>query len=161
MANAADAHIRETHLTDTGPKGDESEGSARRAIIACSAAALCMAAGGLWLVPSEDAAMQLIKLFSSVVMLLGGLILFNGLNRPDTTPEVQIDPVQRQLRVYEYDAKGCSKLNACYNIDDLKELSVEKRRLSARDGDGTLVLEVPLGSPEEEAAIRSMMSRAS
>lgn len=133
----------------------------RRALTACAGAALCMAAGGLWLVPSEDAAAQLIKLFASVIMLLGGLILFNGLNVEDDATEVQVDAEKRQLRVYEYDAKGKSVLSACYDIDALQELSVSQRRLRARDSEGTLVLEMPLNSAEEENAIRSVMPRAS
>lgn len=139
----------------------ESHSSARRALTACAGAALCMAAAGLWLVPSEDAAAQLIKLFASVVMILGGLILFNGLNVEDTAPEIQIDAEKRQLRVYEYDANGGSVLQACYNIDALKELSVSKNRLRARDSDGTLVLEMPLDSEDDQKAIRDVMPNAS
>lgn len=161
MASTTDTNFRGADLTGEAQDVDASEGSARRAIIACAGAALCMSAGGLWLLPSEDAAMQLIKLFASVVLLLGGLILFNGLNKDDETPEVQVDPVKRQLRVYEYDAKGRSRLKACHDIDDLKELSIKKRKLRARDADGVLVLEMPLGSDEEEHAIRSVMPRAS
>lgn len=161
MASTTDPNFQGANLTGEAQEVDAGEGSARRAIIACAGAALCMSAGGLWLLPSEDAAMQLIKLFASVVLLLGGLVLFNGLNREDDTQEVQVDPVKRQLRVYEYDAKGRSRLKACHNIDDLKELSVAKRRLRARGADGALLLEVPLGSDEEEHAIRSVMPRAS
>lgn len=105
--------------------------------------------------------MQLIKLLASVVLLLGGLILFNGLNREAPGPEVQIDPVKRQLRVYEYDAKGRSTLKTCHDIDALQELSVNRRKLRARDASGVLVLEMPLGSDEEASAIRSAMPRSS
>ncbi len=161
MAHAFDGRFQNTKLTDDSAEADAPQSAPRRALIACAGAALCMSAGGLWLVPSEDAAMQLIKLFASVVLLLGGLILFNGLNREELAPEVQIDPVKRQLRVYEYDAKGRSTLKACHDIDALQELSVHKRQLRAKDASGVLVLEMPLGSDEEASAIRSAMPRAS
>lgn len=160
MASVTDPSTGDTDLTGPAPDKDATDSSARRAVIACAGAALCMAAAGLWLVPSEDAATQLIKLFASVVLLLGGLIMFSGLNREEATQEVQVDPVKRQLRVYEYDAKGRSSLKACHDIDDLKELSVAKRRLRARGADGVLLLEMPLGSDEEANAIRSVMPRA-
>ncbi|MEO1138598.1 MAG: hypothetical protein AAFW87_03990 [Pseudomonadota bacterium] len=137
------------------------QGSGRRWILACAGAALCMAAGGLWLVPSEDSAMQLVKLFASVIMLLGGLFMFDGLNEKTDAPEVQVDPYKRQLRVYEYDAKGRSSLKASYDIDELLELSVRQRRLRARDAIGKVVIEMALGSEEEESAIRGVMPRAS
>lgn len=160
MAHAFDTRFEDQPLTDMAAQDETISSSPRRALIACAGAALCMSAGGLWLVPSEDAAMQLIKLLASVVLLLGGLILFNGLNRADSAPEVQIDPVKRQLRVYEYDAKGRSTLKACHDIDALQELSVDKRKLRARDASGVLVLEMPIGSEEQASAIRSAMPRA-
>ncbi|MGK7652569.1 hypothetical protein ACSQ76_09185 [Roseovarius sp. B08] len=159
MAHAYDTRFQGTALTDGDSEAEFAPSGPRRALIACAGAALCMSAGGLWLVPSEDAAMQLIKLLASVLLLLGGLIMFNGLNRDEAAPEVQIDPVKRQLRVYEYDAKGRSTLKACHDIDALQELSVHKRSLRARDAAGVLVLDMPLGSDEEAGAIRSVMPR--
>ncbi len=161
MTHAIDARFQSTKTAEDSAVADAPQGAARRALTACAGAALCMSAAGLWLMPSEDAAMQLIKLFASVVMLLGGLILFNSLNRDAPGPEVQIDPVKRQLRVYEYDAKGRSTLKTCHDIDALQELSVNRRQLRARDASGVLVLEMPLGSDEEASAIRSAMPRSS
>ncbi|MEM6481036.1 MAG: hypothetical protein AAF922_01880 [Pseudomonadota bacterium] len=133
----------------------------RRFIIACSATAICLAGVGLWLVPAEDSAGQLIKLFASAIMLATGLFLFNGLNEKSEAAAIEVDPKKRQLRVYEYDARGRSKLKTCYSIDDLHDVSVADRRLSASNSDGVLILEMPIESDAAEKALRSAISRAS
>ncbi|MFN3209711.1 MAG: hypothetical protein ACE369_12080 [Roseovarius sp.] len=161
MASAADMTTGGTRLTGTALAIEAAGHDARRAILSFGGAALCMAGAGLWLIPSDDAAMQLIKLLASVTLVLGGMILFNGLNSGDTVPEVQIDTVRRQLRVYEYDARGRSTLKSCHDIDDLQELSVRHSKLRARDRAGVLLLEFPLGAEDDFGAIRGLMPRAS
>ncbi|MEM7075018.1 MAG: hypothetical protein AAF484_08020 [Pseudomonadota bacterium] len=131
---------------------------ARRFIIACAASALCLAAVGMWMVPAEDSASRLIKLAASLGMVGGALLLFNGLNAGQAVPGLEVDPAKRQLRVYEYDAKGRSRLKATYHLDDLHDVSVKNRHLSANDANGVLVLEMPLGSAEVEGAVKAAMT---
>lgn len=133
----------------------------RRFIIACAATAICLAGAGLWLVPAEDSAGQLIKLFASTIMLAAGLFLFNGLNEKSDAAAIEVDPKKRQLRVYEYDSRGRSKLKTSYNMDELSDVSVADRRLSASNSDGVLILEMPIESDAAEKALRSAISRAS
>lgn len=133
----------------------------RRFVTACAATAICIAGAGLWLIPAEDSAGQLIKLFASAVMLAAGLFLFNGLNEKAEASAIEVDPNKRQLRVYEYDTHGRSRLKTSYNIDELHNVSVADRRLSASDADGVLVLEMPIESDVAERALRKAISRAS
>lgn len=162
MLKAAETHkmIREEAVLDGDPDTSSSD-VVRRFIIACSATAICIAGAGLWLVPADDSAGQLIKLFASVIMLATGLFLFNGLNEKRDAASIEVDPKKRQLRVYEYDARGRSRLKTTYSIDDLHNVSVADGRLSASNADGVLVLEMPLESDIDGDALRAAMSRTS
>lgn len=110
----------------------------------CAAAALMMSSVGIWVVPSEDAAMQLVKLLVSVVMFGGAILLINALNERQSLPEVRFDPGKRQLRVYEYDCYGRARLSGCHDVDKLSEISVEEETLRARDAGGEIVLSLPV-----------------
>ncbi|MEM6375691.1 MAG: hypothetical protein AAF686_05580 [Pseudomonadota bacterium] len=151
--------MRNGTFLDDDPETAPSD-SARRFIIACAATAVCLAGVGLWLVPAIDAAGQLIKLFASAIMLATGLFLFNGLNEKSDAAAIEIDPKKRQLRIYEYDQRGKSRLKTSYNIDDLHDVHVADRRLSASNADGVLILEMPIESPAAEDALRTALSRA-
>ena len=136
------------------------QSSLRRAITTAGGAACVMAAMGLWAIPSEDAAMQLMKLPVSAALFFGGLILFRGLREAEDQPEVQIDTARRQLRVFEYDRHGRAVLSACHDIDDLQDLSLSGQTLSARDANGNLVVSMPVPSRAAESRLRKLLSRA-
>lgn len=136
------------------------QSSARRAIAACAGAALYMAALGIWLVPAEDSATQLIKLVASCIMMGIGAFLFHGVSSGRQDPEVQVDLIKRQLRVYEYDTKGRSVMTACHAMDDLQELSLRKDRLLARDASGDLMMDVEIGTEEGEAILSALRSQS-
>jgi len=162
MLKAAETEkmVRDQALLNDDPNTAPSD-AVRRFIIACAATAICIAGAGLWLVPAVDSAGQLIKLFASAIMLATGLFLFNGLNEKSDAATIEIDPKKRQLRVYEYDVRGRSRLKTCYSIDDLHNVSVSDRRLSASNADGVLVLEMPIESDAAEDALRSAIARVS
>lgn len=134
--------------------------SMRRTIASCAGAALYMSSLGIWFVPAEDSATQLIKLAASCVMLATGAYLFHGVLRRNSQPEVQIDLAKRQLRVYEYDAKGHSSLKSSHYMDDLQELSLKKDRLLARDEAGEVMMDVQIGAEEGKAIIQALQSAA-
>ncbi len=146
-------------MSDAVFEANEQPSSARRAIAACAGGALYMAALGIWLVPAEDSAMQLIKLVASCVMVAGGAFLFHGVSARAKEPEVQVDLITRQLRVYEYDARGKAVLKACHEMDDLQELSLRKDRLRARDDQGELMVDVAIGEDEGKALLRSLKAQ--
>lgn len=133
--------------------------SARRAIASCAGGALYMAALGIWLVPAEDSATQLIKLVASCLMVATGAFLFHGVSARAREPEVQVDLLTRQLRVYEYDARGRAVLKACHEMDDLQELTLRKDRLRARDDQGDLMVDVTIGEEEGKALLRTLKAQ--
>jgi len=81
--------------------------------------ALLMAAIGMWAVPAGDAAMQMIKLFVSICLLGLGLMLISALDQAEDMPEVQLDAVNRQLRVVTTDACGNLRLREVHDLDAL------------------------------------------
>ncbi|MEL7258552.1 MAG: hypothetical protein AAFN80_12020 [Pseudomonadota bacterium] len=160
MAAVSDHSDTQNHdLADAVLESPERASSARRAIASCAGGALYMAALGIWLVPAEDSAMQLIKLVASCVMVAAGAFLFHGVSARAREPEVQVDLITRQLRVYEYDNRGRAVLKACHEMDDLQELSLRKDRLRARDEQGDLMVDVEIGEDEGKQLLRALKGR--
>jgi len=133
--------------------------SMRRAILMCAAAALMMSSVGIWVMPSEDAAMQLIKLLISVAMVGAALLLINALNERRALPEVRFDSGNRQLQVYEYDCYGRATLSQSHDIDDLSELIVEEKTLRARDAGGMLLLTLPVAGKDVSAIRKAITNK--
>lgn len=122
--------------------------------------ALLLAALGMWVVPAGDAAMQLIKLFASLVMLGTGLMLVSALDTASDLPEVHIDSVNRQLRVVAMDPCGDIHLRGVYDLDELSKVSLEGHALTALDAAGNQIVSIPLADPETEQALRDLFPQA-
>lgn len=140
----------------------ESAGRAlKRGIKMALGTALLLAALGMWIVPAGDAAMQLIKLFVSIVMLGLGLMLMSALDVADDLPEVHVDTVNRQLRVVTMDPCGKCHLRGVYDLDSLSEVSIEGHTLTAVDAAGNQVVSIPLADAESEQALRELLPKRS
>ncbi|MEM8773460.1 MAG: hypothetical protein AAGF53_00420 [Pseudomonadota bacterium] len=139
------------------PDQQPSEDGARRFIAMAAAIALIIAACGLWLIPSEDSAARLIKFFVSFVMIAAGMFLLHGVGAKNPDPEIAVDPIKRELRVYEYDRHGNAMLKANYSLDELNELRVSDNKVQATDAHGVLILDMPIESPEAEQALRDVL----
>jgi hypothetical protein len=127
-----------------------------RAIKMGAGTALLLAALGIWAVPAGDAAMQLIKLFVSLVMLGLGLGMMSSLDTEETLSEVHVDPVNRQLRVISTDDCGGRRLKEVYGLDNLSNVSLEGDTLTAFDAAGEQVLSIPVSDAETEQALREV-----
>ena len=124
--------------------------------------ALIISALGLWLVPGEpgDAAMQLIKLLVSVVLLALGAMFIFSLRQAAQLPEVQVDLKMRELRVLKHDKAQRQYVEARHGFDTLSEVILQDRLLIARDKAGHTVASVPLPDEATEKAIRSLLEGA-
>ena len=122
--------------------------------------ALLLAALGMWAVPAGDAAMQLIKLFVSLAMLGGGLLLMSALDAGNHLPEVHLDTVNRQLRVVATDTYGAPRLKGVYGLDNLTKVSLEGNALTAFDEAGDQVLSIPFADAETEQKLREVFPQA-
>ncbi len=120
---------------------------------------LLTAALGLWVVPggAGDAAMQLVKLLFSAVLLVVGLLCMGGLEEDAGAPEIQIDRNARQLRVVERDATGLARLTLCHDLDTLTRITLRRGVLSACDVSGQRLFAVPVTGRRAQAAVREAL----
>ena len=137
-------------------------GPLRRALTAGFGVASLLAALGVWIVPVDDGdtAMQLVKLVFSVAMLLVGMLFINALDMSGHEPEIHLDPAARQLRIVEIDRKGRAHVTGDYSLDELIEITLKNRHLSARDADGKEIVSVPVRNAAAEQAIRDALGLA-
>ncbi|MFX0546984.1 hypothetical protein ACEWPL_015710 [Roseovarius sp. S1116L3] len=134
-------------------------GTLRRTASRCTAAALLLAAVGLWLVPviDGDAMMQLYKLAFSGVLAVVGVILLTGGQAP-VGPEVYLNPRTRELTIIERDAQKNICSQASHDIDTLGDVVLRDGLLTARCGAGMPLMSVPVTDPKVEAALHDMLA---
>ena len=124
---------------------------------------LCISALGLWLVPVDagDAAMQLIKLLVSVVMLALGMMFIFSINRRAELPEIQIDTPKRELRVIKRDYADKPFVEACHAFEKMAEISLKGHQMTARDADGQVIVSVPLRDKATARALQATLDQVS
>ncbi len=124
---------------------------------------LCISALGLWLVPVDagDAAMQLIKLLVSVVMLALGMMFIFSINRRAELPEIQIDTLKRELRVIKRDHANNPFVEAFHAFENMAEINLKGHHLSARDADGQVIVSVPLRDKATARALQAALDQVS
>ncbi|MEO1379513.1 MAG: hypothetical protein AAFU69_04060, partial [Pseudomonadota bacterium] len=134
-----------------------SNDGARRFIAVTAATALLIAACGLWFIPSVDSATQLIKAFVSLSMIAAGMYLLHGISARSIDPQIAVDPVKRELRVYEYDRRGRATMKAKHCLDELQDVKISEHQVTATNAHGVLILDMPIESPETEKALRKAL----
>jgi len=129
----------------------------KRALHMAVGSACLMAAVGVWgFQPGAgDAAMQLIKLLVSAVLLITGMILISGLRDRVGPPELHVDPMNRQVRIVEFDGAGRARIAATHDFDGLSRLDLKDGFLTAHDGDGKKLFAVPVNDPDVVEALRA------
>lgn len=136
-------------------------GALRRTALRCGAAALLIAALGLWLVPviEGDALMQLCKLALSAVlaMAMAGVLMLIG-RGGIAGPEVHVNTRTRRMTIIERDAKGlvCSQIG--HDIDALGDIVLRDGLLTARCGAGQPLVTLPVSDPKVEAALMGLLA---
>jgi len=125
----------------------------------CLGVSALTASLGIWLLPVTpgDAAIQLVKLFLSIALLIGSGVVFSAL-RAVAGPEIQIDPNTRRLTILERGVDGKVKVEIAHEIDALEEIILQDHLLTARDSHGRPLLAIPISDPEVERAIRNVLS---
>lgn len=121
---------------------------------------LILSAVGLWLVPVDagDAAMKLIKLLVSVLMLvLGVMFIFSARRVPDE-PEIQIDTQAREIRIVKRDNGGAICMDTRHAIDSLSDVTLCDRTLTAYDASGQLIISMSVPDKRMETALKSALS---
>lgn len=157
-----DGPPRQQHIYH--PAEDDCEGGRdplMRSALRCLGAGAVVAAFGVWLMPSMpgDAAMQLIKLLMSVVLLAAGAILLS-VRAGAAGPEIHIDTRARRLTILHQGADGRMRAEVAHDIDALSEVVLRDRLLTARDADGRALFALTIDNPQAERAIRAMLRGA-
>ncbi|MDT8328514.1 MAG: hypothetical protein RQ750_14210 [Roseovarius sp.] len=148
--------------TSASPEGKTQQSMQRRAAKGFIGSVLLLSSAGIWLVSTggNDAAMMLIKLVFSMTLFCVGAMCFSTLEQEDLAPEVQIDTKRRQLRLIEVGTDGRTQRVAVHDLDDLTELSLRDRVLTARDATGRQIVALPVNNRVTERALRRALSFA-
>ena len=161
--------ISDTHLADAPKKQlstpkliEETRGTSplKRALLAGFGVATLLSALGVWIVPVDegDTAMQLVKLVFSISMLVLGMLFISALDNRQLEPEVHLDTNTRQMRIVQIDGRGNAHVEGDFNLDDLSEITLRDRQLTARNLRGEEILSIPVRSDAAERAIRDALS---
>jgi len=131
----------------------------KRAVYMAVGSACLVAAVGVWgFQPGAgDAAMQLIKLLVSAVLLITGMIFVSGLRDRVGPPDLHVDPVNRQVRVVAFDGAGRARISATHDFDGLSQLDLKGGVLMAHDRDGKKLFDVPVKDPDVIKALRAAL----
>ncbi len=164
MVALPDTHMPETPLKMmNGPMVTDEADAAnplKRAMMAGLGASAVIAALGVWIVPVDDGdtAMQLVKLVFSVKLLVLGMLFISALDNRNADPEIHLDPTERMLKIVAYDTNGAAHVMGRYKLDDLSDITLRDRHLSARDPAGAQIVSVPVPSAGAEKAIRAVLN---
>lgn len=131
-----------------------------RVVTVCFGCALIVAAVGMWVVPSVDPAVHLLKLGASVLMFgTGAIALFMEKDARDPR-RVEFDVAKRELRTFASDDTGKPALDRTYDLSSFDEVSLQQGVLFARDEENGDVVSVPLNGRGHEATIRKAIKLA-
>ncbi|MEX0301915.1 MAG: hypothetical protein AB3N24_05780 [Leisingera sp.] len=124
-------------------------------------AAMILSSTGLWLVPGAgaDPEMNLIRFGISVAFLLAGLVLMTA-HEPGNQPEACFDPVRRELRVLQRDSRGRPRTVLRRSYDTLGGARLTASTVQMFEGDGSLLIELPVGSAAMRSHLRDQLSGA-
>ncbi|WP_264213751.1 hypothetical protein [Leisingera thetidis] len=123
--------------------------------------AMILSSTGLWLVPGAgaDPEMNLIRMGVSIAFLLGGLVLMTA-HQPGSGPEACFDPVRRELRVLQRDSRGRPRTVLRRSYDTLGGARLTASAVQMLETDGSLLIELPIGSAEMRSHLRDQLSGA-
>jgi len=132
----------------------------KRALYAGLGVSILLAALGVWVVPVDDgdSAMQLVKLVFSVTMLVLGMVLISALDTRHAEPEIHLDPKTRHLKILAFDKSGATRVIGSYQLDELSDITLRDKHLTARDAQGAQIVSIAVRNPAAEKAIRAALS---
>jgi len=124
--------------------------------------ALVAAGFGIWIMPTGagDPAMMLIKLVVSLTLFWAGMLCLAVFRGDRRSPEVEIDSHARQLRVIHPQPGARPPRTSLHDFDDLEEISLRDRMLTARDRQGRRIVSLHLHDARSERMLRNALSLA-
>lgn len=139
----------------------EANWRARTVLTRALGAAMLLSASGLWLFPSTaaDPELSLMKVGVSVLFFVLGLVLLT-VRESRNQPEACFDPVRRELRVLHMDKRGQPRTVLRRSYDTLGGARLTEGAVQLFENDGSLLIEVPLGSAAARSQLRDQLSGA-
>lgn len=139
----------------------EANWRARTVLLRGLGAAFILSATGLWLVPGAEVepGMTLIKIGISVAFLFAGLVLMT-IHDPKNQPEACFDPVRQELRILKADSRGAPRTILRRRYDTLGGARLTENSVQLFEGDGTMLVEIPVGSAIARSQLRDQLSSA-
>lgn len=121
--------------------------------------ALILTAPALWLLPGSavSADLMLMKLGVTLFFFLCGLALLMR-NHSDAQPEVYFDPIRRELRVLQLNARGRPETILRRSYDTLGAAHITKRAVELWDVDGSILMRLSLPDAKSRQALRMHFS---
>jgi hypothetical protein len=123
--------------------------------------AMMVSASWLWLFPGSvaDPELNLVTVGVSVLFFVLGLVLMTTRDLHNQ-PEACFDPVRRELRVLRRDAQGQPKTVLRRSYDTIGGARLNDAAVQLFENDGSLLIEVPLGSSAARSQLRDQLSGA-
>ncbi len=123
--------------------------------------AMMLSASGLWLFSRGDLdpELNLMKVGISVLLFVLGAALAT-LSTPRNQPEACFDPVRRELRVLRRDTHGRPKTVLRRSYDTIAGARLSNGSVQLFESDGSLLIEVPLGSVAARRQLRDQLKGA-
>ncbi|MGR3622211.1 hypothetical protein [Pseudophaeobacter sp.] len=139
----------------------EANWRARTMLLRVLGVALILSACGLWLFSgmASDPELNLMKVGVSVLFFVLGMVLMT-VNDRRNQPEACFDPVRRELRVLRRDAHGQPKTVLRRSYDTIGGARLSDGAVQLFENDGSLLIEVPLGSAAARSQLRDQLSGA-
>ncbi|MEP2717640.1 hypothetical protein [Pseudophaeobacter sp.] len=139
----------------------EANWRARSVLLRGLGLAMMVSASWIWLFPGSvaDPELNLMKVGVSVLFFVLGLILMTA-RSPRNQPEACFDPVRRELRVLRRDAHGQPKTVLRRSYDTIGGARLSDGAVQLYENDGSLLIEVPLGSAAARSQLRDQLSGA-
>lgn len=130
----------------------------RNALILCAGLGLMLAAAGIWAFPSVDHAERLIRLGASLGLFGIGAVVLGTLSARTTRGRAEIDTRSREIHTYDIDSRGRVFLTGRHGLDQMSEISLRDGTFTARDGEGRVVVSVPVAGRARARAIRQALA---
>lgn len=147
------AELRELVGTATPPGGFWKTG-----LILCTGLGLMLSAAGIWAFPSADNAERLIRLGASLGLFGIGAVVLSMLATGGERARAEIDAERRDIRTYDIDSSGSVFLTGRYDFSQMSDISLRDGTFQARDGEGRVVVSVPVKGRARAQAIRRALS---
>lgn len=117
--------------------------------------ALVLTAPALWVLPGSSFASDLVlmKIGMTLFFFLCGLALLMR-NHVDAQPEVYFDPIRREMRVLQMNARGRPETILRRSYDTLGAVNITKKAMELWDLDGSILMRLTLHDDAARESLR-------